>query len=70
MWKNVVNSINLSEKQKHDVVSWKQMFMQKVGGAGCGPRGLEGPGGRLGAPSGCAAGGAPRPTQPSLAAPL
>ncbi|GBF88723.1 hypothetical protein Rsub_01622 [Raphidocelis subcapitata] len=30
MWKNVVNSINLSEKQKHDVVSWKQMFMQKV----------------------------------------
>ena len=32
MWKSVVNSINLGEKQRLDVVSWKQMFMQKVGG--------------------------------------
>lgn len=30
MWKAVVNSINLSDKQKHDVVAWKQMFMRKV----------------------------------------
>eukprot|EP00878_Enallax_costatus_P001368 GHUV01001517.1.p1 GENE.GHUV01001517.1~~GHUV01001517.1.p1 ORF type:complete len:589 (+),score=216.95 GHUV01001517.1:638-2404(+) len=30
MWKSVVNSINLSEKQKLDIVQWKQLFMQKV----------------------------------------
>lgn len=30
MWKSVVNSINLSEKQKLDIVRWKQLFMQKV----------------------------------------
>lgn len=35
MWKNVVNSINLSEQQKHDVVSWKQCFMQKVRHSPC-----------------------------------
>jgi hypothetical protein len=37
MWKNVVNSINLSDKQKQDVVAWKQMFMQKARGLPCGP---------------------------------
>jgi hypothetical protein len=30
MWKSVVNSINLSDKQKLDIVQWKQLFMQKV----------------------------------------
>eukprot|EP00877_Chromochloris_zofingiensis_P006249 jgi/Chrzof1/1878/Cz10g24190.t1 len=30
MWKNVVNSINLTDKQKLDIVQWKQLFMQKV----------------------------------------
>lgn len=32
MWKSVVNSINLSEQQKLNIVQWKQLFMQKVGG--------------------------------------
>ena len=36
MWKAVVNSINLSDKQRSDVVSWKQLFMQKVGRLGVG----------------------------------
>jgi hypothetical protein len=30
MWKSVVNSINLNDKQKLDIVRWKQLFMQKV----------------------------------------
>jgi len=30
MWKSVVNSINLSEQQKLNIVQWKQLFMQKV----------------------------------------
>ena len=30
MWKAVVNSINLSDAQRGDVVSWKQLFLQKV----------------------------------------
>ena len=34
MWKSVVNSINLSEQQKLNIVQWKQLFMQKVGTAG------------------------------------
>jgi hypothetical protein len=32
MWKSVVNSINLSEQQKLNIVQWKQLFMQKVCG--------------------------------------
>lgn len=30
MWTSVVNSINLNDKQKLDIVRWKQLFMQKV----------------------------------------
>jgi hypothetical protein len=30
MWKSVVNSVNLSEQQKLNIVQWKQLFMQKV----------------------------------------
>jgi trehalose/maltose hydrolase-like predicted phosphorylase len=30
MWRDVVSSINLSDKQKLEIVQWKQLFMQKV----------------------------------------
>jgi hypothetical protein len=35
MWKSVVNSINLSEQQKLNIVQWKQLFMQKVRAGSC-----------------------------------
>ena len=37
MWKSVVNSINLSDKQRQEVVTLKQTFMQQVRAARCQP---------------------------------